>query len=43
MNPEKLVDFIKISERLEGELRLTRLSNGDNQTVASHSWNMANM
>lgn len=40
---ERLTDFIAISERLECEPRLTRLSDGNNQTVASHSWHMANM
>ena len=40
---KKLVDFIVVSERLECEPRLTRMSDGNNQTVASHSWNMANM
>lgn len=40
---KNLTDFIEISERLECEPRLTRLSDGNNQTVASHSWNMANM
>ncbi len=40
---KKLVDFITVSERLECEPRLTHMSDGKNQTVASHSWNMANM
>ena len=38
-----LVDFLKIAEKLECENRLTRMSDGHNQSVASHSWNMAMM
>ena len=40
---KSLVDFFAISERLECEPRLTRMSNGECQTVASHSWNMVMM
>ena len=40
---KELTDFFTISERLECELRLTRMSNGECQTVASHSWNMIMM
>ena len=40
---KNLVDFFIISERLECEPRLTRMSNGEYQTVASHSWNMIMM
>ncbi len=40
---KKLTDFFTISERLECEPRLTRMSNGECQTVASHSWNMIMM
>ena len=40
---KNLVDFFIISERLECEPRLTRMSNGECQTVASHSWNMIMM
>ena len=38
-----LADFLKIAEKLECENRLTRMSDGRNQSVASHSWNMAMM
>ena len=40
---KNLTDFFTISERLESEQRLTRLSDGNQQTVASHSWNMIMM
>ncbi|MBO4626054.1 MAG: HD domain-containing protein [Alphaproteobacteria bacterium] len=40
---KKLTDFFTISERLECELRLTRMSDGNMQAVASHSWNMIMM
>ncbi len=40
---KELTDFFTISERLECETRLTRMSNGECQTVASHSWNMIMM
>jgi len=40
---KKLTDFFTISERLECEMRLTRLSDGNEQAVASHSWNMIMM
>lgn len=40
---EKIVDFLQIAEKLECEYRLTRMSDGKNQAVASHSWNMAMM
>lgn len=38
-----LVDFFEIAERLECECRLTRTSDGNQQTVAAHSWNMLMM
>ena len=38
-----LVDFFEIAERLECEYRLTRKSDGKQQSVAAHSWNMAIM
>jgi putative hydrolase of HD superfamily len=38
-----VVDFFKIAEKLECEYRLTRMSDGMPQAVASHSWNMAIM
>lgn len=38
-----LVDFFQITEKLECEYRLTRMSDGTKQAVASHSWNMAMM
>ena len=38
-----LTDFFKIAEKLECEYRLTRMSDGRQQAVASHSWNMAMM
>lgn len=38
-----LVDFFQITEKLECEYRLTRMSDGAQQSVASHSWNMAMM
>lgn len=40
---KKIVDFLQIAERLECEYRLTRMSDGAKQSVASHSWNMALM
>jgi len=40
---KNLADFFTISERLECEPRLTRMSNGAPQAVASHSWNMIMM
>lgn len=40
---KSLTDFFTISERLETEQRLIRLSDGNPQTVASHSWNMIMM
>jgi len=40
---KKLTDFFTISERLECEQRLAKLSDGSKQTVASHSWNMSIM
>ena len=40
---KKIVDFLQIAERLECEYRLTRMSDGQMQSVASHSWNMALM
>ena len=40
---KNLTDFFTISERLECEMRLTRMSNGNAQAVASHSWNMIMM
>ena len=40
---KNLTDFFKISERLECEPRLIRMSNNAPQTVASHSWNMIMM
>ena len=36
----KLVDFFAIAEKLECEYRTTRMSDGAQQSVASHSWNM---
>lgn len=38
-----IVDFFQIAEKLECEYRLTRMSDGKCQSVASHSWNMALM
>ncbi|MBQ8294261.1 MAG: HD domain-containing protein [Alphaproteobacteria bacterium] len=38
-----LVDFLQIAEKLECEYRLTRMSDGAQQAVASHSWSMALM
>lgn len=38
-----VVDFLQIAEKLECEYRLTRMSDGKYQSVASHSWNMALM
>ncbi len=38
-----IVDFLEIAEKLECEYRLTRMSDGAPQAVASHSWNMAMM
>ena len=40
---KNIVDFFEIAEKLECEYRLTRMSNGAPQAVASHSWNMAMM
>lgn len=40
---KEIVDFLKIAERLECEYRLTRMSDNNQQAVASHSWNMAMM
>ena len=40
---KKLTDFLGIAEKLECEYRLTRMSDGSPQAVASHSWNMAMM
>lgn len=40
---KNIVDFLTIAEKLECEYRLTRLSDGAPQAVASHSWNMAMM
>ena len=40
---KRLADFFNVAERLECEPRLTRMSNGACQTVASHSWNMIMM
>lgn len=42
-NMKEIVDFLKIAERLECEYRLTRMSDNNQQAVASHSWNMAMM
>ncbi len=40
---QNIVDFLEIAEKLECEYRLTRMSDGAPQSVASHSWNMALM
>ena len=40
---KNVVDFFEIAEKLECEYRLTRMSDGAPQAVASHSWNMAMM
>lgn len=40
---QNIVDFFQIAEKLECEYRLTRMSDGARQSVASHSWNMATM
>ncbi len=40
---KQIVDFLQIAERLECEYRLTRMSDGAQQSVAAHSWNMALM
>ena len=40
---KNIVDFFQIAEKLECEYRLTRMSDGNCQSVASHSWNMAMM
>ena len=40
---KKIIDFLAIAEKLECEYRLTRMSDGMPQAVASHSWNMAMM
>lgn len=38
-----VVDFLAIAEKLECEYRLTRMSDGTQQSVAAHSWSMAMM
>ena len=43
MSVDNIVDFLQIAEKLECEYRLTRMSDGQQQSVASHSWNMALM
>lgn len=43
MSVDRIVDFLQIAEKLECEYRLTRMSDGQQQSVASHSWNMALM
>ena len=40
---KNIVGFFEIAEKLECEYRLTRMSDGAPQAVASHSWNMAMM
>ena len=40
---QNVVDFFQIAEKLEREYRLTRTSDGTQQSVAAHSWNMAMM
>ena len=40
---KNIIDFLQIAEKLECEYRLTRMSDGMPQAVASHSWNMAMM
>lgn len=40
---QNVVDFFQIAEKLECEYRLTRMSDGQLQSVAAHSWNMAMM
>ena len=40
---KNIVDFFEVAEKLECEYRLTRMSDGAPQAVASHSWNMAMM
>ncbi|MBE6457467.1 MAG: HD domain-containing protein [Alphaproteobacteria bacterium] len=40
---KNIVDFFQIAEKLQCEYRLTRMSDGRPQAVASHSWNMAMM
>ncbi len=40
---KNLVDFFTLAEKLECEYRSTRMSDGTQQSVASHSWNMAMM
>ena len=40
---KKIRDFFAVAEKLECEYRLTRMSDGMPQAVASHSWNMAMM
>ncbi len=42
-NTKALTDFFTICEKLECEYRLTKMSDGNYQAVASHSWNMAMM
>ena len=38
---KNIVNFLKIAEKLECEYRITRMSDNAQQSVASHSWNMA--
>ena len=40
---QQIVDFLQIAEKLGCEYRLTRMSDGEKQSVAAHSWNMAIM
>ena len=40
---KNIVNFFKIAEKLECEYRITRMSDDAQQSVASHSWNMAMM
>ena len=40
---QNVVDFFQIAEKLERKYRLTRTSDGAQQSVAAHSWNMAMM
>ena len=37
----KILDFLKLSERLNLELRHSWLSDGRHESVAEHSWQMA--
>ncbi len=39
----RILDFLKLSERLKLELRHSWLSNGRHESVAEHSWQMALM